>query len=163
MAASEGELGSGDDNSAALPPSGRVALPESEPEQTDMLSRAAESVGLHWSTPPFPECSRLDNWFLGAQADRRQPPPVLPETGLVPPLSSPPSTAEWPKGMWRCYLPVALLSSVACELAPLRIVLLCVFLYLFFYFFYFSFDTCMSDSYFSFSYHMYALVLCYFI
>ncbi len=32
-------------------------------------------------------------------------------------------------------LPVALLSSVACELAPLRIVLLCVFLYLFFYFF----------------------------
>ncbi len=37
-------------------------------------------------------------------------------------------------------LPVALLSSVACELAPLRIVLLCVFLYLFFYF---SFDTCI--------------------
>ncbi len=32
-------------------------------------------------------------------------------------------------------LPVALLSSVACELAPLRIVLLCVFLYLFFFFF----------------------------
>ncbi len=31
-------------------------------------------------------------------------------------------------------LPVALLSSVACELAPLRIVLLCVFLYLFFIF-----------------------------
>ncbi len=30
---------------------------------------------------------------------------------------------------------VALLSSVACELAPLRIVLLCVFLYLFFIFF----------------------------
>ncbi len=27
MAASEGELGSGDDDSAALPPSGRVALP----------------------------------------------------------------------------------------------------------------------------------------
>ncbi len=39
--------------------------------------------------------------------------------------------------------PVALLSSVACELAPLRIVLLCVFLYLFFLFFYFSFDTCI--------------------
>ncbi len=31
--------------------------------------------------------------------------------------------------------PVALLSSVACELAPLRIVLLCVFLYLFLFFF----------------------------
>ncbi len=39
---------------------------------------------------------------------------------------------------------MALLSSVACELAPLRIVLLCVFLTYFFYFFYFSFDTCMS-------------------
>ncbi len=37
---------------------------------------------------------------------------------------------------------MALLSSVACELAPLRIVLLCVFLYLFFIF-YFSFDTCI--------------------
>ncbi len=40
-------------------------------------------------------------------------------------------------------LPVALLSSVACELAPLRIVLLCVFLYLFYFIFYFSFDTCI--------------------
>ncbi len=67
IAASGDELGSGDDDSAALPPSGRVALPESDPELTAMLSRAAESVGLHW---------RLDDWFLGAQADRRQPPPV---------------------------------------------------------------------------------------
>ncbi len=31
--------------SAALPPSGRVALPESDPELTAMLSRAVESVG----------------------------------------------------------------------------------------------------------------------
>ncbi len=43
---------------------------------TAMLSRAAESVGLHWRPPPSPERSRLDNWFLGAQADRRRPPPV---------------------------------------------------------------------------------------
>ncbi len=41
-----------------------------------MLSRAAESVGLHWRPPPSPERSRLDDWFLGAHADRRQPPPV---------------------------------------------------------------------------------------
>ncbi len=41
-----------------------------------MLSQAAESVGLHWRPPPSPERSRLDDWFLGAQADRRQPPPV---------------------------------------------------------------------------------------
>ncbi len=61
---------------AALPPSGRVALPESDPELTAMLSRAAESIGLHYRRPPSPERSRLDDWFLGAQAERRQPPPV---------------------------------------------------------------------------------------
>ncbi len=76
IAASGDELGSGDDDSAALRPSGRVALPESDPELTAMLSRAAESVGLHWRPPPSPKRSRLDDWFLGAQADRRQPPPV---------------------------------------------------------------------------------------
>ncbi|XP_016366409.1 squamous cell carcinoma antigen recognized by T-cells 3-like [Sinocyclocheilus rhinocerous] len=30
----------------------------------------------HWRPPPSPERSRLDDWFLGAQAGRRQPPPV---------------------------------------------------------------------------------------
>ncbi len=54
IAASGDELGSGDGDSAALPLSGRVALPESDPELTAMLSRAAESVGLHWR-PPFRE------------------------------------------------------------------------------------------------------------
>ncbi len=76
IAASGDELGSGEDDSAALPPSGRVALPESDPELTAMLSRAAESIGLHWRPPASPERSRLDDWFLGAQAERRQPPPV---------------------------------------------------------------------------------------
>ncbi len=66
IAASEVELGFGDDDLAALPPSGRVALPESDPELTAMLSRAAESVGLHWRPPPSPERSRPDDWFLGA-------------------------------------------------------------------------------------------------
>ncbi len=41
ITASGDELGSGEDDSAALPPSGRVALPESDPELTAMLSRAA--------------------------------------------------------------------------------------------------------------------------
>lgn len=41
------DLGSGDDDLAALPPSGRVALPESDPERTAMLSRASESI---WTT-----------------------------------------------------------------------------------------------------------------
>ncbi len=76
ITASGDELGSGEDDSAALPPSGRVALPESDPELTNMLSRAAESIGLHYRRPPSPERSRLDDWFLGAQAERRQPPPV---------------------------------------------------------------------------------------
>ncbi len=37
---------SGDDDPAALPPSGVVALSEPDPEMTAMLSRAAENVGL---------------------------------------------------------------------------------------------------------------------
>ncbi len=65
IAASGDELGSGDDDSAALPPSGRVALPESDPELTAMLSQAAECVGLHWRPPPSPEHSRLDNLVPG--------------------------------------------------------------------------------------------------
>ncbi len=77
ITASGDELGSGEDDSAALPPSGRVALSESDPELTAMLSRAAESIGLLYRLkPPSPECSRLDDWFLGAQAEHRQPPPV---------------------------------------------------------------------------------------
>ncbi len=65
ITASGDELGSGEDDSAALPPSGRVSLPESDPELTAMLSRAAESIGLHYRLPPSPERSRLDDWFLG--------------------------------------------------------------------------------------------------
>ncbi len=61
IAASGDELGSGDDNSAALPPSGRVALPKSDPELTAMLSRATESVGLYYRPKPSPERSRLDD------------------------------------------------------------------------------------------------------
>ncbi len=76
IAALGDELGSGEDDLAALPPSGRVALPESDPELTAMLSQAAESIGLHYRPPPSPERSRLDDWFLGAQVERRQPPPV---------------------------------------------------------------------------------------
>ncbi len=77
ITASGDELGSGEDDSAALPPSGRVAMPESDPELTAMLSRATESIGLLYRLKtPSPECSRLDDWFLGPQAKHRQPPPV---------------------------------------------------------------------------------------
>ncbi|XDV26711.1 hypothetical protein PO909_030349 [Leuciscus waleckii] len=47
-----GELDSGDDDSAALPPSGRVALPEPDPEMSAMLKWAAEMVRLTWNPPP---------------------------------------------------------------------------------------------------------------
>ncbi len=47
IAASEGALSlSGDDDPAALSPSGVVALSEPDPEMMAMLSRAAENVGL---------------------------------------------------------------------------------------------------------------------
>ncbi len=61
IAASVGELGSGDDDSVVLPPLGRVTLPESDPELTAKLSLAAESIGLHWRPPPSPEHLRLDD------------------------------------------------------------------------------------------------------
>ena len=79
IAASQGELGSsGDEDSAVLPPSGAPAPPESDPELTAMLSRAAASIGLEWNPPPCPERSRLDDWFLGAARAESRPriPPV---------------------------------------------------------------------------------------
>ncbi len=78
VAASEGEPSlSGDDDSAALPPSGVVVLSEPDPEMTAMLSRAAENVGLVWNPPPRPDPSRLDEWFLGGgRAGFQRPPPV---------------------------------------------------------------------------------------
>ncbi len=66
IATSEGESDqSGDDGSVPLPPSGRSAVPVTDPEMVAMLARATESVGLEWRPPPCPEPSRLDDWFLG--------------------------------------------------------------------------------------------------
>ncbi len=78
VAASEGEPSlSGDDDSAALPPSGVVELSDPDPEMTAMLSRAAENVGLVWNPPPRPDPSRLDKWFLwGGRAGFQRPPPL---------------------------------------------------------------------------------------
>lgn len=78
IAVSEGGLeSSGDENPAALPPSGKVALVEPDPEMTAMLSRSFESVGLEWRPPPCPKPSRLDDWYLGADhADYQCPAPV---------------------------------------------------------------------------------------
>ncbi len=78
IATSEGESDqSGNDGSVPLPPSGRSAVPDSDPEMVAMLARAAESVGLEWRPPPCPEPSRLDDWFLGvARAGSQGPTPV---------------------------------------------------------------------------------------
>ncbi len=79
IAASKGESDqSGDDGSVTLPPSGRSALPDSDPEMVAMLARAAESVGLEWRPPPCPEPSRLDDWFLGVACDGSQGPTPVP-------------------------------------------------------------------------------------
>ncbi len=60
-----------------LPPSGKVAVPDPDPEMMAMLSRAANRVGLVWNPPPCPKPSRMDDWFLGvARADSQPPTPV---------------------------------------------------------------------------------------
>ncbi len=69
---------SGDDASAQLPPSGTVAVPDTDPEMIAMLSRAANRVGLVWNPPPCPEPSRLDDWFLGVARAGSQPPTPVP-------------------------------------------------------------------------------------
>lgn len=85
---------------------------------TAMLSWTAESVGLEWRPPPYPEHSRLDDWYLGVlticihpwylffqkfmkrSLDRGRH-PILPETELVLLPPSLPSMAERPRGTWR--------------------------------------------------------------
>ncbi len=53
-----------------------VAMPESDLEVTEMLSRAAERVELEWRKPPCHEPLRLDDWFLGvAFAGSQRPAP----------------------------------------------------------------------------------------
>ncbi len=79
IATSEGESDqSGDDGSVPLSPSGRSAVPDSDPEMVAMLARAAESVGLEWRPPPCPEPSRLDDWFLGVARAGSQGPTLVP-------------------------------------------------------------------------------------
>ncbi len=79
IATSEGESDqSGDDGSVPLPPSGRSAVPDSDPEMVAMLARAAESIGLEWRPPPCPEPSRLDDWFLGVARAGSQGPTMVP-------------------------------------------------------------------------------------
>ncbi len=82
IAASEGELSlSGYDDSAALSPSGVVALSEPDPEMTAMpamLCRAAENVGLMWNPPPCADSSSLHEWFLGGGCAGSQCPPSVP-------------------------------------------------------------------------------------
>ncbi len=132
IAALEGEISlSGDDDPDGLPPSGVVALSELDPEMTAMLSRASENVRLVWNSPPRPDPSRLDEWFIGGcraevlsaplrchssrkcmrSSQDRGRHLLLPETNLVAPPPSPPSMVEplwgtraspWWSGLWPC-------------------------------------------------------------
>lgn len=57
---------------------GKAALPESDPELTAMLSRAAESVRLQWKALLSPERSRLDDWYPGVPHAVHQCPSPVP-------------------------------------------------------------------------------------
>lgn len=77
-AASEAALeSSGDKDPAVLPPSGRAALVESDPELTAFFSWAADGVRFKSRPPPCPERLRLDDWYLGAaHIDHQHPAPM---------------------------------------------------------------------------------------
>ncbi|KAL0147098.1 hypothetical protein M9458_057622 [Cirrhinus mrigala] len=66
---------SGEDDPAALLPSGRPAKPD--PEMVAMLAQVAVRDGLDWKSPPCPEPSRVDDWFLRvARTGSQGPTPV---------------------------------------------------------------------------------------
>lgn len=77
-ASGDGQSSSEDEDSAGLPPSGVAAAAESDPELTAVLSRAAVSVGLEACTPPSPEPSQRDDWFLGTGCGSRPRPAPVP-------------------------------------------------------------------------------------
>ncbi len=113
IAASEGESDfAGDDMSAQLPPSGTVAVPDTDPEMMAMLSRAANRVGLVWNPPLCPEPQGWTIGFSGWHELVLSHPPrflssricmksslvrgrhlLLPETAPVGPPPSPPLMA----------------------------------------------------------------------
>ncbi len=76
-ASGDGLSSSEDKDLAGLPPLGVVATTESDPELKAMLSRAAVSIGLEVCTPPSPEPSRLDDWFLGTGRGSRPCPTLI--------------------------------------------------------------------------------------
>ncbi|XP_059355259.1 uncharacterized protein LOC132092841 [Carassius carassius] len=81
-ASGDGLSTSEDEDSAGLPPSGDVTAAESDLELSAMLARAAVSIWLEVTTPPSPEPSRQDDWFLGAghgSQHRSAPVPFFPE------------------------------------------------------------------------------------
>ncbi len=102
IAASEGELDSGDEDLAALLPSGRVVLSELDPELTAMLSRAVKMVGLEWREPLCPQPSSSDPGLMEELRTANGPRPESDESHCALPGSDyghaggpgPPSLAE---------------------------------------------------------------------
>ncbi len=121
IAASEGEPDLyGDDDSAPLPPSGRSAVPDTDPEMVAMLARAAERVGSSGNLHRVPNPLGWTIGFSGWLALVLRAPPrylssrkcmmssldrgrhlSLPETVPVARPPSPPSTVGQRGGIWR--------------------------------------------------------------
>ncbi len=73
ITASEDGLSSSEaEDSAEQPPAAAATHLESEAELTAMLLRVAKSIGLEVKSPPSPERSKLNDWYLGS---RRQSQP----------------------------------------------------------------------------------------
>ncbi len=62
-------------------PAPSVAKAGMDAELLRVLSKAVEELGLEWSPPEEPSCSRLDEWFLPGrrQAPQQRPLPFFPE------------------------------------------------------------------------------------
>ncbi|KAL0173588.1 hypothetical protein M9458_029556, partial [Cirrhinus mrigala] len=68
---------SGEDDPAALLPSGQSEILDADLGMMAMLARATKRIGLEWKPPPCPEPSRLDDWYFGvAHAGSQGPTPV---------------------------------------------------------------------------------------
>ena len=81
-AASESGQPSEADALSEAPAAGAGSQSVADAEMAAMLERAAKAIGIEWKSPPRPERSRLDDWYLGndrGSRPRSTPVPFFPE------------------------------------------------------------------------------------